>query len=156
MHGSDFGHEGIPALFGRFECRGLPFLDFAIRAITLQVDLGAITLERDNPGRTDLGRLADDGVHELPLGQRLSQRDFVRQRFDSLLEADFEDRAVLAVTDQVTDPLIALSVERHHRVAHTCSIHHHEMVRFIRGQREFGRFSRRWSAEGTEVGHGSS
>ena len=64
--------------------------------------------------------------------------------------------ALAAVAGQLADPLGALAIEGHNRVAETGAVHGDEVVRFLRGEDDLGGFGGRRAAEGAEIRHGAT
>lgn len=154
LDGSDFGEEGIAALFRGLECGGLPLVDFLVGATGIEVDLGAVAFERNDARGADLGGFAHDGVHRRTFGQRLAEGDFVSERFCVLVEADLEDGGVFAIGRELADPFGAAAIERDDGVAGAGAIDGDEVVRFLRRENDFGRLGGGGITIRAEVGHG--
>ena len=111
MYGGDFREPRIAALLRGLEGGMGPFLDFFIRAIGVQVDLGAFTSERDDAGRADLGGLADNVVHRTALGEGLTERDREGKRLKFLFEADLQTSRAFVGGGEFANPFGAATVE---------------------------------------------
>ena len=90
LHGLDLRQEGVAALLRGFKCGRAPFLELVFLAVRVHLHLGALADEGHDSRCADLGRLAHDRVHELPLRQGLAERDGVGQRFDLLRKPDLQ------------------------------------------------------------------
>ncbi len=101
----------LAALFRRLDGELLPFLDLRVGLLVLDLRNAVVALQRDEFGDTQLGRLLDDQVHRLCLGQRLRQPDRMRRARRGGLRQNGELHGVLGDLGDARLGFMAVAVE---------------------------------------------